>query len=74
MVESLPILNRQRQKVIEKYFVRIYSFLVRNINLEATNAKGYQTHTWYSFMTISSELGMRPLMERVLSRREVLGA
>ena len=25
-------------------------------------------------LTISSELGMRPLMERVLSRREILGA
>ena len=25
-------------------------------------------------LAISSELGMRPLMERVLSRREVLGA
>jgi hypothetical protein len=25
-------------------------------------------------MAISSELGMRPLMERVLSRREILGA
>ena len=24
--------------------------------------------------TLSSELGMRPLMERVLSRREILGA
>ena len=25
-------------------------------------------------LTISSELGMRPLMERVISRREILGA
>ena len=25
-------------------------------------------------LAISSELGMRPLMERVLSRREILGA
>ena len=25
-------------------------------------------------LTISSELGMRPLMERVLSRQEILGA
>jgi len=25
-------------------------------------------------MTRASELGMRPLMERVLSRREILGA
>ena len=25
-------------------------------------------------LTISSKLGMRPLMERVLSRREILGA
>ncbi len=40
MVESLPILNRQRQKAIEKYFVMIYYFLARNINWEATNAKG----------------------------------
>lgn len=37
----------------------------------------YRAETMYLLdesLAISSELGMRPLMERVLSRREILGA
>ena len=37
-------------------------------------AAGSDAGSEHESLAISSELGMRPLMERVLSRREILGA
>ncbi len=45
--------------------------------LRDRNGEGDRTHAMSLLdesLAISSELGMRPLMERVLSRREILGA
>ena len=41
------------------------------------NGEGNRAIAWPlldEFLAISTKLGMRPLMERVMSRREILGA
>ena len=49
-----------------------YADLLRERNGEGDRAKAVSLLD--ESLAISSELGMRPLMERVLSRREILGA
>ena len=49
-----------------------YADLLRESNNEGDQAKAMSLLD--ESLAISSELGMRPLMERVLSRREILGA
>ncbi len=49
-----------------------YADLLLKRNAEGDRAKAMSLLE--ESLTISSELGMRPLMERVLSRREILGA
>ena len=49
-----------------------YSDLLRERNGEGDRAKAVSLLD--ESLTISRELGMRPLMERALSRREILGA
>ena len=49
-----------------------YSDMLRERDAEGDRAKAMSLLD--ESLAISSELGMRPLMERVLSRREILGA
>jgi len=49
-----------------------YSDMLRARGAEGDHAKAISLLD--ESLAISSELGMRPLMERVLSRREILGA
>ena len=49
-----------------------YADALRERDNEADRAKAMSLLD--ESLAISSELGMRPLMERVLSRREILGA
>ncbi|MCH8108421.1 MAG: hypothetical protein IIB30_08725, partial [Chloroflexi bacterium] len=49
-----------------------YADLLRERDAEGDRAKAVSLLD--ESLAISSELGMRPLMERVLSRREILGA
>ena len=49
-----------------------YADILRERDAEGDRAKAITLLD--ESLAISSELGMRPLMERVLSRREILGA
>ena len=49
-----------------------YADMLRERDAEGDRAKAITLLD--ESLTISSELGMRPLIERVLSRREILGA
>ena len=49
-----------------------YADMLRERDAEGDRAKAVSLLD--ESLAISSELGMRPLMERVLSRREILGA